>query len=126
MNDMESAENVLEELQKLNKVPWSLYTTMANSYIKRQQFDKAELTLKKESSHERYDMRIPNVIIQAYLDKAKELVNRFLKHFEDMKDADGMETFCECLRKLNCLDAEAYEALVRTYISAGKTNPSIA
>ncbi|KAG8045311.1 hypothetical protein GUJ93_ZPchr0008g12429 [Zizania palustris] len=255
MNDMESAEKVLKELQMVKKVPWSLYTTIANNYIKLQQFDKAELTLKKaeevmdkseispwhyllslyassgnlsevnriwkslkaafkkcsnrsylvmllalkklddfdslqqifqewESSHERYDMRIPNVIIQAYLDKgmideaeamrqramaeghsgaktfylfvefylektkinealevwrdaksmvnthnfvpAKEVVNRFLKHFEDLKDADGMEMFCECLRKLDCLDTEAFEALVRTFVSAGRTNPSIA
>ncbi|KAF0921210.1 hypothetical protein E2562_039317 [Oryza meyeriana var. granulata] len=255
MNDIESAEKVLKELQKVNSVPWSLYTTIAKGYIKLQQFDKAELALKKaeevldkrdmfswhcllslyassgnlpevkriwvslksafkkcsnrsylvmlkalkklddfesvqqifqewESSHEQYDMKIANVIIQAYLDKgmtdkaeamrqtamaqghsnnrtfciliefylekskinealqvwrdaknmvkqqnwvpARELVNRFLKHFEDSKDAYGMETFCECLRKLDRLDAEAYEALIRTYMSAGRTNPSIA
>ncbi|XP_006644107.1 pentatricopeptide repeat-containing protein At4g01990, mitochondrial-like [Oryza brachyantha] len=253
MNDIESAEKVLKELQKMNSVPWSLYTTIANGYIKLQQYDKAELALKKaeevldkhdavswhfllslyarsgnlsevkriwenlksafkkctnrsylvmlkalkrlddfdsmqqifqewESSQEQYDMNIPNVIIQAYLDKGmtdkaeamrqtsmsqghsnygtffifaefylekskinealqvwrdaknmlkgqnwvpSKLVSRFLKHFEDSKDADGMEAFCECLRKLDWLDAEAYEALIRTYISAGRTNPSI-
>uniref|UniRef100_A0A0E0JHJ2 Pentacotripeptide-repeat region of PRORP domain-containing protein n=1 Tax=Oryza punctata TaxID=4537 RepID=A0A0E0JHJ2_ORYPU len=253
MNDVESAEKVLKELQKVNSVPWSLYTTLANGYIKLQQFDKAEFTLKKaeevldkhdvfswhfllshyaysgnlsevkriweslksafkkctnrsylvmlkalkklddfdtlqqifqewESSHEQYDMKIPNIIIQAYLDKGmvdkaeamrqttmaqdhsnhktfcifaefylekskmnealqvwrdakkmvkgqdwvpEKLVNRYLKHFEDSKDVDGVETFCECLKNLGRLDAEAYEALIRTYMSAGRTNPSI-
>jgi hypothetical protein len=32
----------------------------------------------------------------------------------------------ECLKELGCLDGEAYEALMRTYISAGRTNPSVA
>uniref|UniRef100_A0A0D9Y795 Pentacotripeptide-repeat region of PRORP domain-containing protein n=1 Tax=Oryza glumipatula TaxID=40148 RepID=A0A0D9Y795_9ORYZ len=253
MNDIESAEKVLKELQEVNSVPWSLYATLANGYNKLQQFDKAEFTLKKaeevldkhdvfswhcllshyansgnlsevkriweslksafkkctnrsylvmlkalkklddfdtlqqifqewESSHEHYDMKIPNIIIQAYLDKGmvdkaeamrqttmaqdhsnyrtfcifaefylekskmnealqvwrdakkmvkgqdwvpEKLVNRYLKHFEDSKDVDGMETFCECLKNLGRLDAEAYEALIRTYISVGRTNPSI-
>ncbi|KAL6850378.1 hypothetical protein ACP4OV_021005 [Aristida adscensionis] len=255
MNDLGSAEKLLEELQKATLVHWSLYTRMAWSYIKLGQFGEAEVYLKKaeevmdkaemlpwhhllslhasygnssevkriwdslksafkkcsnmsylamvsalrrlddfdslqltfqewQSSHEHYDMRITNIMITAYLDKgmldeaealrrsamsqghcngktfnifaefyldkckveaalemlrdaknrvrkhhwmpSNELVSRFLKHYEEAKDVDGMESLCECLKELECLDAEAYGALMRTYISAGTTNPSIA
>ena len=34
MNDLEAAEKVLEELEKVAPVHWSLYTLMANNYIK--------------------------------------------------------------------------------------------
>ncbi|KAE8812175.1 Pentatricopeptide repeat-containing protein [Hordeum vulgare] len=255
MNDLEAAEKVLEELQKVAPLHWSLYTLMANSYLKLELCGKAEIALKKaeevmnkaelsswyfllsiyarcgnatevkriweslkstfkkclnrsylvmlqalstiddfeslqeifqewESSHEQYDMRITNVMIKAYLDKgmideaeairqrtmakgrcdertiyifaeyyleksnvtaaleilrdAKKMVtahkwvpskkhrSRFLKHYEESKDVDGVESFCECLRKLECLDVDAYEGMMRTYIAAGRTNPSIA
>ncbi|WVZ59700.1 hypothetical protein U9M48_009810 [Paspalum notatum var. saurae] len=49
---------------------------------------------------------------------SKELMSRFLKHYEESKDVEGVESFCECLRKLECLDAEAYKTLMRTYIAA--------
>ncbi|WVZ59689.1 hypothetical protein U9M48_009799 [Paspalum notatum var. saurae] len=57
---------------------------------------------------------------------SKELMSRFLKHYEESKDVDGVESLCECLRKLECLDADAYMTLMRSYIAAGRTNPSIA
>ncbi|XP_044951780.1 pentatricopeptide repeat-containing protein At4g01990, mitochondrial-like [Hordeum vulgare subsp. vulgare] len=255
MNDLEAAEKGLEELQKVAPLNWSLYTLMANSYVKLELCGKAEIALKKaeevmnkaelsswyfllsiyarcgnatevkriweslkstfkkclnksylvmlealstiddfeslqqifqewESSHEHYDMRITNVMIKAYLDKgmideaeairqrtmsqghcnvrtvyifaefyldksdvtaaleilrdsknmvtadkwvrSEKLMSRFLKHYEESKDVDGVESFCDCLKKLECLDAEAYEGMVRTYIAAGRTNPSIA
>jgi pentatricopeptide repeat protein len=255
MNDVESAEKFLEELEKVTRVHWSLYTYMASSYVKLGHFDKVEVSLKKaegvmdkgdifprqylisiyacagkssevkriweslkpgfnkcsnksyevmlsalrrlddfdslqlifqewQSSNQRYDIRIANIMITAYLDKVmideaesirqsavdqgrcndkmykmfalfyltkskvkealailrerenmagtrkwvptKEFLNRFPKHFQEAKDVDGMESFCECLKELGCLDGEAYEALMRTYISAGRTNPSVA
>ena len=250
MNDLEAAEKVLEELQKVAPVHWSLYTLMANSYIKLELCEKAEVALKKaeevmnkdelsswyfllsiyarcgnatevkriweslkstfkkclnrsylvmlqalstiddfeslqqtfqewESSHEQYDMRITNVMIKAYLDKgmideaeairqstmaqgrydegtvcifaefyldksdvnaaleilgdaknmvtahkwvpSKELVSRFLKHYEESKDVAGAESFLECLKKFECLDPDAYEAMMQTYVVAGRT-----
>ncbi|CAO2192803.1 unnamed protein product [Urochloa humidicola] len=256
MNGLDAAENVLEELQKVAPVHWSLYTRMANSYIKLEQFGKAEAALKKaekvmnkaelsswysllslyahsgnsteikriwgslkstfkkclnrsylvmlialsrvddfdslqqifqewQSSYEYYDMRIANVMIKAYLDKgmideaeairqsakaqgrcnkntvymfmefyldksnvkaaleilrdarnmvtahdwvpSKELVSRFLKHYDESKDVDGVEPFCEGLKKLECLDAKGYEALMRTDIASQvePTHPSL-
>ncbi|XP_072150357.1 LOW QUALITY PROTEIN: pentatricopeptide repeat-containing protein At4g01990, mitochondrial-like [Setaria viridis] len=255
MNDLDAAEKVLEELQDVAPVHWSLYTLMANSYIKLEQFGKAEAALKKaekvmdraelrswhsllslyacsgnstelkriweslrlafkkclnrsyrvmlqalstvddfdclqqifqewQSSHEYYDMRIANVMIKAYLDKgmideaeairqsamaqghcnentvqifaefyldksnveaaleilrdaknmvtahnwvpSKELVSRFLKYYEESENVDGVESFCEDLKKLECLDGKAYEGSMRTYMAAQRTNPSIA
>ncbi|XBI44850.1 hypothetical protein VPH35_109454 [Triticum aestivum] len=250
MNDLDAAEKVLAELQKVAPVHWSLYTRMANNYIKLKLFGKAEIALKKaeevmdkadlcswyallslhahcgnstevkriwkslkstfkkclnrsylvmlqalsmiddfeslqqifqewQSSHEHYDTRIANVMIKAYLDKgiideaeairqstmaqghcdeemvyifaefyldksdvntaleilrdaknmvtahkwvlSKELVSRFLKHYEESKDVAGAESFLECLKKLECLDPDAYEAMMQTYVVAGRT-----
>ncbi|TVT96809.1 hypothetical protein EJB05_57977, partial [Eragrostis curvula] len=253
MNDLESADKFLEELQKVTPVHWSLHTRMAVSYVNLGLFDKVEVALKNaeqvegeisrwytlisiyacagklsevkriweslksrfkkcsnrsylemllalkrlddfdslhlifqewQSSKQQYDMRIANIMIAAYLDKgmideaeairqsamaqgrcndktcsifavfylskskvkealeilrdgkymvrthkwvaSKVLLQRFLKHYEETKDVDGMESFCVCLKELECLDADAYEALMRTYISAGRTNPCIA
>ncbi|KAF7088367.1 hypothetical protein CFC21_091487 [Triticum aestivum] len=250
MNDLDTAEKILEELQKVAPVHWSLYTLMANNYIKVELFGKAEVALKKaeevmdkaelhpwnvilslhalcgnstevkriweslkstfkkclnrsylvmlqglsmiddfeslqqifqewQSNHEHYDTRIANVMIKAYLDKgmrdeaeairqstmaqghcdegmvyiftefyldksgvntaleilrdaknmvtahkwvpSKELVSRFLKHYEESKDVAGAESFLECLKKLECLDPDAYEAMMQTYVVAGRT-----
>ncbi|XP_037453140.1 pentatricopeptide repeat-containing protein At4g01990, mitochondrial-like [Triticum dicoccoides] len=250
MNDLDAAEKVLEELQKVAPVHWSLYTLMANNYIKLELFGKAEVALKNveevmdkaelhpwvtllslhahcgnstevkriweslkstfkkclnrsylvmlqalrmlddfeslqqifqewQSSHERYDMRIINIMIKAYLDKgmidkaeairqstmaqgrydegtvcifaefyldksdvnaaleilgdaknmvtahkwvpSKELVSRFLKHYEESKDVAGVESFLECLKSLECLDADTYDAVMQTYVLAGRT-----
>ncbi|CAL4956998.1 unnamed protein product [Urochloa decumbens] len=251
MNALDAAEKVLEELQKVAPIHWSLYTRMANIYMKLEQFGKAEAALKKaekvmnkaelsswdnllrlyarsgnstevkriwgclkstfkkclnrsylamvialsmvddfdslqqifqewQSSYECYDMRIANVMIKAYLNKgmideaeairqsamaqgrcnkntvyifaefyldksnvkaaleilrdaknmvtahdwvpSKELVSRFLKHYEESKDVDGVDPFCEGLKKLECLDAKGYEeALMRTDIASLKS-----
>ncbi|KQJ99191.1 pentatricopeptide repeat-containing protein At4g01990, mitochondrial [Brachypodium distachyon] len=160
------------------------YLVMLSALKKLDDFDSLQQLFQEwESTHERYDMRITNVMIEAYLAKdmtdeaealrqtamakghsnvttfyifvvsyleksrtsealdiwrdaekmvktpnwvpPKELVTRFLKHFEEAKDVDGMEAFWEHLKKLGCLDAEAYGALIRTYAAAGRTNTSI-
>ncbi|KAI4979536.1 hypothetical protein ZWY2020_016289 [Hordeum vulgare] len=251
MNDLDAAEKVLAELQKVAPVHWSLYTLMANNYIKLKLFGKAEVAIKKaeegmdkadlrswyallslhahcgnstevkrvwkslkstfkkclnrsylvmlqalsmiddfeslqqifqewQSSHEHYDKRIANVVMKAYLDKgmideaeairqstmaqghwhegmvcifaefyldksdvnaaleilrdaknmvmarkwvpSKELVSRFLKHYEESNDASGAESFLECLKKLECLDPDAFEAAKQTYVVAGRAS----
>uniref|UniRef100_A0A453N6C0 Pentacotripeptide-repeat region of PRORP domain-containing protein n=1 Tax=Aegilops tauschii subsp. strangulata TaxID=200361 RepID=A0A453N6C0_AEGTS len=45
--EMRESEKVLEELEKVAPVHWSLYTLMANSYIKLELFGKSEVALKK-------------------------------------------------------------------------------
>lgn len=55
----------------------------------------------------------------------KEKVNAFLKYFEEVKDVDGAEKFCQILKKLNCLDAEACESLIRAYVAADRKEPSL-
>ncbi|TVU21255.1 hypothetical protein EJB05_30880, partial [Eragrostis curvula] len=255
LNDLESAGKLLQELQKVTPVHWSLYTRMAVSCVNLGLFDKAEMALKKaeqvrdegeiscwhtlisiyactgnssevkriweslkstfkkcsnrsylemllalrrvddfdslqlifqewQSINQQYNAGIANIMIAAYLDKGmideaealrqsamaqrrctdkmfsmfvvfyltkskvkealqilrerkkmlrrhkwvptKVFLQRFLKHFEEIKDVDGMESLCVCLKEHECLDAEAYKALMRTYISAGRTNPCIA
>ncbi|TVT96808.1 hypothetical protein EJB05_57976, partial [Eragrostis curvula] len=181
LNDLESAGKLLEELQKVTPVHWSLYTRMAVSCVNIGLFDKAEMALKKaeqewQSINQQYNAGIANIMIAAYLDKGmideaealrqsamaqrrctdkmfsmfvvfyltkskvkealqilrerkkmlrrhkwvptKVFLQRFLKHFEEIKDVDGMESLCVCLKEHECLDAEAYKALMRTYISA--------
>ncbi|KAJ0979936.1 hypothetical protein J5N97_015410 [Dioscorea zingiberensis] len=55
----------------------------------------------------------------------QEMVTAFLKHFKETEDVDRAEAVCKCLKKLNCLDAGAYEYLLRTYVAAGRTEPSL-
>lgn len=54
----------------------------------------------------------------------KEMVNEFLKYFEEVKDVDGTESFCKILKQLDHPYAEAYKSLLGTYLAAGKTEPS--
>ena len=55
----------------------------------------------------------------------QDKIHRFQKYFEDYKDADGAERFCNCLRMLGCIDGKAYESLLRTYLAAGKKSRSL-
>ncbi|XP_065031471.1 pentatricopeptide repeat-containing protein At4g01990, mitochondrial-like [Musa acuminata AAA Group] len=55
----------------------------------------------------------------------EDKVDAFLKAFEEAKDVEGLEEFSKSLRRLKCLDLNAYEALLRTYLAAGKKNPSL-
>ncbi|KAF8661820.1 hypothetical protein HU200_056777 [Digitaria exilis] len=52
-------------------------------------------------------------------------IHKFQKYFEEHKDADGAERFCNCLRTLGCIDGKAYESLLRTYLAAGKKSRSL-
>ncbi|KAM1195184.1 hypothetical protein ACFX13_022222 [Malus domestica] len=49
----------------------------------------------------------------------------FLKYFEDEKDVDGAEKFCEILKLLGCLNCNEYYLLLKTYIVAGKSDPKM-
>ncbi|KAL5226295.1 hypothetical protein ABZP36_014560 [Zizania latifolia] len=55
----------------------------------------------------------------------QERINKFFKCFEEHKDVEGAERFCNCLRTLRCIDGKAYVSLLRTYLAAGKTNRSL-
>ncbi|XP_077219302.1 large ribosomal subunit protein mL101 (rPPR4)-like isoform X2 [Tasmannia lanceolata] len=54
---------------------------------------------------------------------SQENVRAFLKYFEEEKDVNGAEEFCKKLKKVNCLDLEGYNSLLRTYVASGKTDP---
>lgn len=54
-----------------------------------------------------------------------EGVSLFLQDFENAKDVNGLEKFCKILKKYGCLDASAYESLIRTYAAAGKSDASL-
>uniref|UniRef100_A0A0A9DMH7 Pentacotripeptide-repeat region of PRORP domain-containing protein n=1 Tax=Arundo donax TaxID=35708 RepID=A0A0A9DMH7_ARUDO len=55
----------------------------------------------------------------------QDKIHKFQKYFEEHKDTDGAERFCNCLRTLGCIDGKAYESLLRTYLAAGKKNRSL-
>ncbi|KAK9084356.1 hypothetical protein Scep_030827 [Stephania cephalantha] len=55
----------------------------------------------------------------------KERVNTFMSYFEEQKDADSAKAFCKMLKKINCLDVDAYCLLLRTYVAAGKVEPKM-
>ncbi|XP_074559257.1 LOW QUALITY PROTEIN: pentatricopeptide repeat-containing protein At4g01990, mitochondrial-like [Curcuma longa] len=56
---------------------------------------------------------------------SQDQVDTFLKAFEDTKDVKGAERFCQCLRQLGHLDLNAYEKLLRTYLAANATDPTL-
>ncbi|XP_074559071.1 large ribosomal subunit protein mL101 (rPPR4)-like [Curcuma longa] len=56
---------------------------------------------------------------------SQDQVDTFLKAFEDAKDVEGAEKFCECLRRLGHLDLNAYEKLLQTYLAANLKNPKL-
>uniref|UniRef100_J3KZ34 Pentacotripeptide-repeat region of PRORP domain-containing protein n=2 Tax=Oryza brachyantha TaxID=4533 RepID=J3KZ34_ORYBR len=55
----------------------------------------------------------------------QEKISKFFKYFEEHKDVEGAERFCNCLRQVGSIDSKAYEFLLRTYVAAGKTSRSI-
>ncbi|XP_066314247.1 pentatricopeptide repeat-containing protein At4g01990, mitochondrial-like [Miscanthus floridulus] len=55
----------------------------------------------------------------------QDRIYKFQKYFEEHKDADSAERFCNCLRTLGCIDGKAYESLLRTYLAAGKKSCSL-
>lgn len=55
----------------------------------------------------------------------QDRIQKFQKYFEEHKDVEGADRFCNCLRTLGCIDGKAYESLLRTYLAAGKTNRSL-
>ncbi|KAL6850379.1 hypothetical protein ACP4OV_021006 [Aristida adscensionis] len=55
----------------------------------------------------------------------QDKIHKFQKYFEEHKDAEGAQRFCNCLRTLGCIDGKAYESLLRTYLAAGKRNLSL-
>ncbi|KAJ1283483.1 hypothetical protein BS78_03G132000 [Paspalum vaginatum] len=55
----------------------------------------------------------------------QDKIHKFHKYFEEHKDADGAERFCNCLRALGCIDGKAYESLLRTYLAANKKKHSL-
>lgn len=52
-----------------------------------------------------------------------EKVRAFLKYFEERKDVDGAEKFCNLLKKVKPLDLEVYNSLLHTYIVSEKKEP---
>lgn len=55
----------------------------------------------------------------------QDKIYKLQKYFEEHKDADGAERFCNCLRTLGCIDGKAYESLLSTYLAAGRKSCSL-
>ncbi|XP_050237927.1 pentatricopeptide repeat-containing protein At1g02370, mitochondrial isoform X2 [Mercurialis annua] len=52
-------------------------------------------------------------------------VNAFFDYFCKEKDVNGAEKFCNILKHINRLDANAYSLLLKTYTAAGKPAPDM-
>lgn len=101
-NDMIKEAELLREkgIQKglgSDKRTLELFT---DYYLKRNEIGLALKCLEVISSSEKQCDWKPN----------KDQVNAFLKYLEEAKDVDGTEKFIGILKKLDCLDAEAYES----------------
>lgn len=55
-----------------------------------------------------------------------EVTRKIMQYFEENKDVDGVERFWEILEKgVDEIGAEIFEALVRTYVEAGRKSPTL-
>lgn len=53
------------------------------------------------------------------------VASAFLKYFEEQKDVDSAEKFCQILKRFNCLNSNAFHLLLKTYLAAGKLAPEM-
>ncbi|XP_030545109.1 pentatricopeptide repeat-containing protein At1g60770 isoform X2 [Rhodamnia argentea] len=55
-----------------------------------------------------------------------ETVRTMMRHFEQQKDVDGAEGFLKILKKTeDQLEAAVFESLIRTYVAAGRKEPTM-
>ncbi|VAH38789.1 unnamed protein product [Triticum turgidum subsp. durum] len=149
LDDFDSMQQVFQEWEFTQQsFDMRIPNVMIRAYLAKDMTDEAEALRQAAMAQGRSDPMTFYIFAESYLEKSRtdaalqvwrdaekivntpnwaprpEFVKRFLKHFEEAKDVDGMESFCACLEKLECLDADARDALCRTYVAAGRTNPS--
>ncbi|OVA16789.1 Pentatricopeptide repeat [Macleaya cordata] len=111
------ATSLLERaLQNGFKPSFSTYVLFVEFYVKNRSMDLAlkSMEIAITPNLKENEMRM-------YFDK----VLMFLKYFEDEKDVDGAEEFCNILKKANCLNQEVYNFLLRIYMAAGRAEPQM-
>lgn len=55
----------------------------------------------------------------------QEKICLFLQRYVEAKDVDGIEKFCEILKKLDSLSLSVYESLIHAYAVADRRDPSL-
>uniref|UniRef100_A0A1D1XK80 Pentatricopeptide repeat-containing protein At4g01990, mitochondrial n=1 Tax=Anthurium amnicola TaxID=1678845 RepID=A0A1D1XK80_9ARAE len=113
---IEEAESLLKSVIRVGAEPnFRTYVTFIDYYLKKQRIDLALCYLEDAV------LKVKNHLIKL----SQETVNGFLRYFEEHKDVDGAEAFCNTLKKLDCFDSEAYGSLQRIRESRTATESAI-
>jgi pentatricopeptide repeat protein len=150
LNDLERLKQIFEEWESSYETHdmW-LTNMMVRAHLKSNKAEEAESLLEKtKEKGAQFDSKTCDLFLDHYVGRGdmtlalnwveimtklpkkagkldQDRIHKFQKYFEENKDAEGAERFCNCLRTLGCIDGKAYESLLRTYLAAGKTNHSL-
>ncbi|KAL9239763.1 hypothetical protein vseg_014055 [Gypsophila vaccaria] len=147
LDDIDGLEKYFQEWEPTCKhYDDRLPAILISAYLKHDMLQKAELFLEDSVKKAGKVLRMPHInFMNHYFEKgmtdaalkhmeiaintkwkpnAKKLDPCF-HHFKARKDVEGVEKFCQLLKKVQPLDATAYSWLLQTYVEAEKTAPDM-
>ncbi|XP_019706616.1 large ribosomal subunit protein mL101 (rPPR4) isoform X2 [Elaeis guineensis] len=154
LKDLPGAEACFKDWEsKCSTYDIRVANAMIRAYAKEGMLDKAEAVKKRAKMRgARLNAKTWEIFMEYYLNKGdmkmahwcadraikkgrshgriwvppREVIRAIMAYFEENKDVAGAENFIELLQKVvNDLEAEVFEALVRTYAAAGKNSPGM-
>ncbi|XP_074267793.1 pentatricopeptide repeat-containing protein At4g01990, mitochondrial-like [Silene latifolia] len=147
LDDIKGLENYFREWESTCKnyderVP----AVVIGAYLRHDMVEEAERLLKDATKKAGNVLRSPHVKFMNYyfekgetecalkhmeaaiVSKWKPIAKKLdpcFQHFKDQKDVDGLEKFCQLLKRAHSLDTKAYIRLLQTYVAAEKTAPDM-
>ncbi|XP_074319931.1 pentatricopeptide repeat-containing protein At1g02370, mitochondrial-like [Silene latifolia] len=147
LDDIKGLENYFREWESTCEnyddfVP----AVLISAYLRHGMLEEADLLLKDATKKTGNVVRFPHVEFMNYyfgkgqtecalkhmeaaiVSKWKPLAEKLdpcFQHFKDRKDVDGLEKFCQLLKRAGALDTKAYLWLLETHVDAEKTAPDM-
>ncbi|KAH9626873.1 hypothetical protein KSS87_002273 [Heliosperma pusillum] len=147
LDDIKGIENYIREWESAcNNYDDRVPAVLIGAYLKHDMLEEANLLLKDATKKSGNVLRFPHVqfmnyyfgkgqtecalkhmeaaIVSNWKPTAEKLVPCF-QHFKDRKDVDGLEKFCQLLKRAEALDTKAYLWLLETCVDAEKMAPDM-
>ncbi|XP_074267687.1 pentatricopeptide repeat-containing protein At4g01990, mitochondrial-like [Silene latifolia] len=148
LDDIKGLENYFREWESICKTNYDdrVPAVLIGAYLRHDMLEEADLLLKDATEKAGKVLRWPHVKFMNYyfekgqtecalkhmeaaiVSKWKPLAEKLdpcFQHFKDQKDVDGLEKFCQLLKRTQALDIKAYLWLLQTYVDAEKTAPDM-
>ncbi|KAH9626866.1 hypothetical protein KSS87_002266 [Heliosperma pusillum] len=147
LDDIKGLENYFCEWESICKIyDDRLPTVVIGAYLRHDMLEEAGLLLEDATKKVGKLLRMPHVkFMNYYFEKGQtegalkhmeaaivsnwkpiaEKLDPCFQHFKDQKDVDGLEKFCQLLKRAQALDTKAYLWLLQTYVDAEKTAPDM-